>query len=133
MYASLLGACPESLLMDNDILGATLRAVRGIEVNEDTMGFENLKDVCLSGTGHYLGSDETLKVMQSEYIYPDFGDRTSPTVWEDGGKPVMLELATAKRDEILSTHFPKHISDDTDAKLREQVPIHLPPDAGGRG
>ena len=133
MYASLLGACPESLLMDNDILGATLRAVRGIEVNEDTMGFENLKDVCLSGTGHYLGSDETLKVMQSEYIYPDFGDRTSPTVWEDSGKPVMLELAIAKRDEILSTHFPKHISDETDAKIREQFPIHLPPDAVGRG
>ena len=133
MYASLLGACPESLLMDNDILGATLRAVRGIEVNEDTMGFENLKDVCLSGTGHYLGSDETLKVMQSEYIYPDFGDRTSPTIWEDGGKPVMLELAIAKRDEILSTHFPKHISDETDAKIREQFPIHLPPDAVGRG
>ena len=34
MYASLLGACPESLLLDNDLLGATLRAVRGIEVDE---------------------------------------------------------------------------------------------------
>ena len=133
MYASLLGACPESLLMDNDVLGATLRAVRGVEVNEDTMGFENLKDVCLNGKGHYLGSDETLKVMQSEYIYPDFGDRTSPTVWADGGKPVMLDLAIAKRDEILANHFPKHISDEADAKVREEFPIHLSPGAVGRG
>ena len=70
--------------------------------------------------------------MQSEYIYPDFGDRTSPTVWADAGKPVMLDLAIAKRDEILSTHFPKHISDETDAKIREQFPIHLPPEAVGR-
>ena len=57
MYASLLGACPESLLMDNDVLGATLRAVRGIEVDENTLSFENIKDVCLSGEGHYLGSE----------------------------------------------------------------------------
>ena len=55
MYASLLAACPESLLMDNDVLGATLRAVRGIEVNEDTLSFDNLKEVCLGGVGHFFG------------------------------------------------------------------------------
>ena len=132
MYASLLGACPESLFLDNDVLGATLRAVRGIEVDEQTLGFENLKEVCLSGEGHYLGSDRTLEVMQSEYIYPDFGDRTSPTVWADAGKPVMLDLAVAKRDEILASHFPKHVSDETDAKIRERFPIALPPNAVGR-
>lgn len=133
MYASLLGACPESLLLDNDLLGATLRAVRGIEVDEHSLSFENIKDVCLSGEGHYLGSDKTLKVMQSEYIYPDFGDRTSPTVWADGGKPVMLDLAVQKRDEILASYFPKHISDETDAKIREKFPIRLSREAVGRG
>jgi trimethylamine--corrinoid protein Co-methyltransferase len=133
MYASLLGACPESLLLDNDVLGATLRAVRGIEVDEHSLSFENIKDVCLSGEGHYLGSDKTLKVMQSEYIYPDFGDRTSPTVWADGGKPVMLDLAVQKRDEILASYFPKHISDETDAKIREKFPIRLSREAVGRG
>jgi trimethylamine--corrinoid protein Co-methyltransferase len=132
MYASLLGACPESLLMDNDILGATLRAVRGIEVDENTLSFENIKDVCLSGEGHYLGSDKTLAVMQSEYIYPDFGDRMSPTVWADGGKTVMLDLAIAKRDEILATHFPKHISDKADALIREKFPIRLSRESVGR-
>ena len=71
MYASLLGACPESLLLDNDVLGAALRITRGIEVNERTLGFDNLKKVCTEGLGHYLGSDETLEVMQSEYIYPE--------------------------------------------------------------
>lgn len=132
MYASLLGACPESLLMDNDVLGATLRAVRGIEVDENTLSFENIKDVCLSGEGHYLGSDKTLAVMQSEYIYPDFGDRMSPTVWADGGKTVMLDLAIAKRDEILATHFPKHISDKADALIREKFPIRLSRESVGR-
>jgi trimethylamine--corrinoid protein Co-methyltransferase len=34
MYASLLSACPESLLMDNDVLGACMRMVKGVTVNK---------------------------------------------------------------------------------------------------
>ncbi len=133
MYASLLGTCPESLLIDNDILGAALRITRGIEVNEYTLGFEVLKDVCLSGEGHYLGSDQTLAVMQTEYLYPEFSDRLSPNVWEENGKPVLVSKAIEMKDEILANHFPKHISDETDAKIREQFPIFLSPEAMGRG
>ena len=54
MYASLLGACPESLLLDNDILGAAGRATRGIEVNSDTLSFAEIEQVCTRGEGHYL-------------------------------------------------------------------------------
>jgi trimethylamine--corrinoid protein Co-methyltransferase len=132
MYASLLGACPESLLLDNDVLGATLRVTRGIEVNEKTLSFENVRDICYSGVGHYLGSDQTIEVMQTEYIYPDFSDRDSPTVWADNGKPVILEKAIEKKNEILASHFPKHISDETDRKVREEFPIALSPEAMGR-
>jgi trimethylamine--corrinoid protein Co-methyltransferase len=132
MYASLLGACPESLLLDNDVLGAALRLTRGIEVNEQTLSFDNVSQVCLGGVGHYLGSDQTLAVMQSEYIYPAFGDRSSPTEWADRGKPVMLERAIEKRDEILSSYFPKHISDETDAEIRKRFPIAVSAEGAGR-
>ncbi|MCH8943603.1 MAG: trimethylamine methyltransferase family protein [Proteobacteria bacterium] len=132
MYASLLGACPESLLLDNDLLGAALRVTRGIEVNEETLSFENIRTVCVDGPGHYLGTDQTLRVMQSDYIYPDYGDRDSPTVWADNGKPVMLEKAARRRDEILGSYYPSHISNETDAEVRAKFPIFLPPEAIGR-
>ena len=132
MYASLLGACPESLLLDNDVLGAALRVTRGIEVNEETLSFDTVKDTCLGPEGHYLGSDQTLSVMESEYIYPEFGDRSSPNEWVDAGKPVMIERAIAKRDEILAGYFPKHISDETDRRLRKDFPIALSREAMGR-
>ena len=122
MYASLLGACPESLIVDNDVLGATLRAVRGIEVNEKTLSFENMKEVCLGGEGHYLGSDRTLEVMQSEYIYPDVGDRSSPNIWEESGKPVLVDVAVQKRDEILGSHFP----DSCQRRCRQRSKVALP-------
>jgi trimethylamine--corrinoid protein Co-methyltransferase len=132
MYASLLGVCPESLLLDNDVLGALMRITRGIEVNEETLSFETIREVCLGGEGHYLGSDQTLKVMQSEYIYPDFSDRTSPNVWAENNKPVLLHKAVKKRNEILGSHFPLHVSSETDAKVRERFPIFLSREAMGR-
>ncbi len=132
MYASILSACPESLLIDNDILGAALRITRGIEVNEKTLSFEVLKDVCLGGKGHYLGAEQTLEVMQTEYIYPELGDRLSPNEWTEQGKPVLLEKAVAKRNEILSNYHPTHISDEIDLQIRDQFPIFLSREAMGR-
>ena len=84
-----------------------------------------IKDVCLISKGLYLGSDQTLDVMQSEYIYPDFYNRLSPGEWLDAGKPEALKLAVNKTKEILSNHFPKHISDEIDDEIRKTFPIHL--------
>lgn len=132
MYASLLGACPESLLMDNDVLGAAMRITRGIEVNEETLSFDTVKQVCTAGEGHYLGSDQTLKVMQSEYIYPDLSDRSSPVVWADNNKPEILAEAIKKRDHLLATYFPAHVSDEVDQQIRERFPIRISRSAMGR-
>jgi len=132
MYASLLAACPESLLIDNDVLGAALRITRGIEVNQETLSFEVLKDVCLGNKGHYLGAAQTLEVMQTEYIYPEFGDRLSPNEWAEQNKPVILEKAIARKKQILKNYHPSHISDEVDRAVREQFPIFLPRQAYGR-
>ena len=132
MYASLLSVCPESILIDNDILGAALRITRGIDVNEQSLSYEVLKDVCLGNKGHYLGAEQTLSVMQSEYIYPEFGDRLSPNEWAEQDKPVILEKAIARKNTILKTYHPGHISDEIDKAVREQFPIFLTREALGR-
>ena len=133
MYASLLGACPESLLLDNDVLGAAMRVTRGIEVSEATMSFDTIKETCMGGEGHYLGSAQTLQVMQSEYLYPDFSDRNSPMVWEQNGKPDPLKNAIARKKELLQSYFPAHVSDEADLRIREEFPVFLSRQAIGRG
>ena len=57
MHASLLDFCLESLIIDNDMLRQCLRCVRGIEVNDTTLGIQVMRDVCIFGPGHYLGHD----------------------------------------------------------------------------
>jgi trimethylamine--corrinoid protein Co-methyltransferase len=125
MHASLLGFCLESLLLDDDMLGQCLRCVRGIEVSEDTLSLEVMRQVCLEGPGHYLGHASTLELMQREYIYPHLGDRTSPKEWVERGRPDVVERAVEIKKERLANFFPRHISSELDAELRRDFPIHL--------
>ena len=126
MHASLLGFCLESLLLGDDILGQSLRCVRGIEVTDETVSLDVMRSVCLEGPGHYLGHSQTLDVMQTEYVYPILGDRTSPKEWNENGRPDLLEKAIARKREILDGFQPTHLSAEVERLLRERFNIHLP-------
>ncbi len=126
MHASLLGCCYESYVIDNDMLGAINRTVRGIEVTEDSLSIEAMREVCIGGPSHFLGHSQTLDLMQKEYIYPDVGDRASPKEWGEEGRTDVLERARKRTREILARHYPAHISDTLDAEIRAKLPIRLP-------
>jgi trimethylamine--corrinoid protein Co-methyltransferase len=103
MHASLLGFCLETLILGDDLLGQALRCVRGIEVTEDSVSLEVIRATCLGGPGHYLGADQTLSLMQTEYIYPALADRTSPKEWLEQDRPNLLARSIARKEEILAT------------------------------
>lgn len=126
MHASLLGFSYEGLVIDNDMLGAINRTVRGIEVNDDTLSIDTMRDVCVDGPCHYLGHDQTLSLMQKEYIYPDIGNRLSPKEWAEVGKPVLMKKAREHVDQVLKTHFPSHIDASVDAQVRDNHNVLLP-------
>ena len=126
MHASLLGFCLESLVLGDDLLGQAMRCVRGIEVTEDTVSTDVIRQTCIGGPGHYLGSDQTLSVMQTEYIYPKLGDRTSPKEWDEQGKPDLIQKAIARKDAILSEPSSAYFAPDVDCAIREAFKIHLP-------
>ncbi|GAB5469435.1 MAG: trimethylamine methyltransferase family protein [Rhodospirillales bacterium] len=129
MHASLLGFCLESMIIDDDMIGQALRCVRGIEVTEDSVSLEVIRQVCTQGPGHYLGHEATLALMQREYVYPHLGDRTSPKEWVEKGKPDLVQKAIAARKELLATSFPSHLPEALDQALRATFPIVLDRDA----
>ena len=126
MHASLLGCCYESYVIDNDMLGAINRTIRGIEVTEDSLSIEAMRDVCVNGPNHFLGHGQTLDLMQKEYIYPEVGDRASPKEWVEQGNTDVLQRARIRTKEILSQHYPNHVSDAVDVRIRELLDIKLP-------
>ena len=50
----------------------------------------------------------------------------SPKEWTKAGSTDIVDRARTRCDEILSTNYPSHISDELDAKIREMLPIRLP-------
>ncbi|NDW44106.1 trimethylamine methyltransferase family protein [Ruegeria sp. PrR005] len=125
MHASLLGFCHESLILSDDLIGQALRCVRGIEVNDETLALDQIAQVCLGGSGHYLGTDATLSRMQMDHVYPTYGDRTSPKEWAEIGKPDLVAKAKARKDQILADRSPARFDPVTDAAIRAQFNIFL--------
>ncbi|TMV08694.1 trimethylamine methyltransferase family protein [Ruegeria sediminis] len=125
MHSSLLGFCHESLILGDDLIGQALRCVRGIEVTDETLAVDQIAEVCLGGSGHYLGTDQTLGRMQADYVYPTLGDRTSPKEWVERGKPDLIEKAVARKNRILAERSPARFDAALDAEIRKRFNIHL--------
>ena len=124
MMASLLGCSFESFVIDNEMLGVLRRAIRGIEVTEDSLSLETIEQAVF-GPGHYLGSAQTLALMEKEYVYPDLGDRDTPDQWEQAGAASIRERARTRAREILANHHPNYIGPDLERHLRARFKIHL--------
>ena len=125
MHASLLGFCHESLILGDDLLGQANRCVRGIEVTEDSISLNVMKQTCLNGPGHYLGSDQTLNLMETDYVYPTLSDRTSPKEWFENSQPELLKNATNLKNKILSESSAAEFDEILDNKIRSTFKIHL--------
>ena len=130
MLASLLGACLESFVIDNDALGAVNRSVRGVDIDDESLSVETMREVCTEGPNHFLGHPQTLGLMQREYVYPEVGDRASPKEWGEQGSTNVVERAAARVRETLGTYYPTHIPPSVDARLRAEFRILLKPPAG---
>ena len=126
IVGSLMGQSFEGLVIDNDLLGNAQRLLRGIEVTDETLSYETI-GAAVRGAGHYLGADQTLQLMRSEFQYPDLADRTSPGEWQESGSRTIYEHAHDRVGEILATHYPEYLDPAVDARIRERFPIRLDP------
>jgi len=119
VHGSAMVSCRESMVIDNEIVGAVLRTLRGVETDEQFDDLSIIRDVCVEGPGHYLGHADTLRRMESDFLYPVICDRLSPDQWVEAGSLSILDRAATLTRSILDDHYPAHISDSTDKRIRE--------------
>lgn len=127
---SMLTVAYEQYVIDDDINGAIMRAVRGIEVTEETLSVEVIDQVC-RGEGHYLSSPQSLQLMQTEYYYPHTSDRQRRDDWEAAGGLDMRQRARQRAQQLLQTHRPQPIPAEAEAAIRERFEILLSPKLAG--
>ncbi|RLC95180.1 MAG: trimethylamine methyltransferase [Chloroflexi bacterium] len=95
-----LTACYEKYVIDNEILGMVMRAVDGIEVNDDTLAFDLIKQV--GPGGNFVSARHTRRFMRSEHYVPTLSDRDSREDWENRGGKNAWERAAEKAADIIA-------------------------------
>ena len=124
MMASLLGASFEAFVLDNEMLSHVHRAIKGVEINDETLNIDAIKDA-VYGEGHFLGGDNTINAMVRDYYYPDLADRNDPDTWAMLGAKDAWAQAQDKAREILSSHHPDYLSSTADRWIRDHHKIYL--------
>lgn len=127
IVGSLIGQSFEGMIIDNDMIGNIQRVLRGIEVTDETLSYDVIYETVF-GIGHYLGNQQTLDLMQSEYLYPELADRLTPSAWEELGSKTLYEQAHERVGEMLSSYYPTYIDPAADRRIRDRFPIRLQPE-----
>ena len=116
----------EQFVIDNELLGLAMRAVRGIEVNDDTLALDVIDRI--GPGGHYLMDEHTLRYMRTEHYYPSaVFDRQGRQMWEQAGGTDAWARAKDVARRILAEHRPEPLDPATDAWIRERFASSLVP------
>lgn len=110
----------DKLVIDNELIGMVMRAVAGIEVNDETIALDVIKKV--GPGGHYVAQRHTRRHMRKEHYMPQFGDRSDRVEWERKGAADARARATAKVREILDEPPKSYIPDGTMKELFATIP-----------
>lgn len=122
MTASLLGASFEAFVLDDEMHSNTYRVLRGIEVSEDNLGLDAIREAVL-GVGHFLGGAHTLAAMERDYFYPSLADRDEPRTWANKGAQDAWSVARTRARQILRDHHPDYLTRDQDVAIRDAFNI----------
>ncbi|MEL7563791.1 MAG: trimethylamine methyltransferase family protein [Dehalobacterium sp.] len=107
-------------VIDNDINGYVLRAVRGIETDEKSLAIENI--IGVGPGGNFLDQELTVEKMRTEFYYPTAINRMSYDNWEKAGKKNTWSLAEECARKVLETHKPNHIPEEMRKEILNKYP-----------
>ena len=108
----------EKMVADNDSVGMALRAVKGVETNQDTIAVDVIEEV--GPAGHYLDKEHTVKHVRNEFYFPTLADRNPRSVWESEGSKDAFTRAHEEAKRILTEHEPLGFSEDMEKQLRDK-------------
>ncbi|ATW27888.1 trimethylamine methyltransferase family protein [Candidatus Formimonas warabiya] len=122
--AGLLECCTtisyEKTVIDNEILGNVLRVLRGVEVNEDSLAIDAIKEV--GPAGNFLAHEHTASHFRSEFLIPKVSDRWNRITWNEKGSLDTHARAHKIAEKILREHRAEPIDRQIQAEIRRMFP-----------
>jgi trimethylamine--corrinoid protein Co-methyltransferase len=124
MITNMNAASLEQAVIDDEIVGMVMRALRGIELTDDSLAVEAIGRV--GPGGHYLMDPHTLRFMRSELYHPALSDRQNRAAWEAGGSPDTRTRATARLENLMQAHRPPGLPTRIDTVARDRFELTWP-------
>ena len=108
---------PIQAILDEDIAEWVGRAIEGINVSDETLAIDLIKEVG-HVPGNYMAKKHTLEWWKKEQFIPNCADRIPYPTWEKTGKKDSLELAKERLNKILSSHEEKPLSPNQEKEIK---------------
>jgi len=107
------------MLVDDELCNMVNRYLRGIDLREETLAFDVIREV--GPGGQFLDTGHTARFFRREHFLPRFLERVTGEARIDG----LLQRAQAQAQKILATHEPNRLSeaacDEIDRRVRRAV------------
>lgn len=115
LMEQMLTAGYDQCVIDNEILDAAFVMARGIEVNDETLAVDVIKEV--GPGGNFLEHEHTFRHFRRECWFPKLTVRHAYETWQAMGARDMRQRANEEARRILAEHHPDYIDEHTKAEL----------------
>ncbi|MBN1572229.1 MAG: trimethylamine methyltransferase family protein [Deltaproteobacteria bacterium] len=112
---STTGGSHEISVVDDELIGTVKRALRGIDVDDNTLAMDVIRSV--GPDGNYISERHTQQNFRKEHFIPKLASIEKRDIWEKEGKVNMIDMAREKALNILEKHKPR----DIDPKLKKEL------------
>src|SRR5512137_74513 len=106
----------EQIVVDDEIVGAITRLIRGEWANDDTMALDVIEKV---GPGkNFLAQKHTMQYLRTEHFMPNLVDRRAFDSWAADGSKTLVDRARDKTKWILANHTVPPLDADVERRLK---------------
>jgi trimethylamine---corrinoid protein Co-methyltransferase len=110
-----LTGAAEAVVITDEVVSLNRRTLEGIEVNEDTLGLDAIRQA--GHGGDFLGIKHTKRHVRSLQWRPTILNRRTQKNWEADGSPDLTEMAHRKVLDIMANHVPQPLAADVKATM----------------
>jgi trimethylamine--corrinoid protein Co-methyltransferase len=107
------------LVMDNEFARMIKHVVKGIPVNDETLGVDIIGEV--GAFGDFLSHESTLQHMRAVQSQPKLIDRRTREDWVKSGGTTISQRAEEQARHILENHKPEPLPNDVLSTIRSIV------------
>lgn len=109
----------EKLIIDNELIGYFKHIAKGVEINEDTLAFDAIKEV--GPQGEFLSNMHTFQHFRKTFYRPFLSNRQNTEHWKADGCISLEQAANAKWKQMLAEYEEPALPGDVEKDLRKYI------------